>query len=69
MFHGYMQFMHTSSTLTLMSTLWLAGYIAWVREPPAASSLILIGLLIAYETYSRYFALSLFCVYLLEKTE
>jgi hypothetical protein len=51
-----MQFMHTPSTLTLMSTLRLAGYIAWVRKLPVVSGLKLVGLLIACKTYSRYFA-------------
>jgi hypothetical protein len=48
--------MHTPSTLTLMSTECLAGYIAWACELHAISRYKLIGLLIACESYSCYFA-------------
>ena len=47
--------MHTPSTLTLMSTPTVAGYIARVCELHAVSRYKLIGLLIACRSYARYF--------------
>ena len=56
--------MHTSSTLTLMSSQCLASYITWAYEVLVINSLKFIGLLIACNSYYRSF-----CIYLLEKTE